>query len=393
MEKTQRSEIVEPEMPPSRPKDFGYSEFLPRIWHGMTLRPWLATIMPNLHRVPLRRIPLTLSVFLTTPTVTLLALAERLIYGRKIAAVKNEEAPVFVLGYWRSGTTWLHEILDADERSISPSTFQCMVPDCFILAKPLAWILKRLLPETRPMDAVSLDMNAAQEDELAILIMGLKTPYNYMAFPSQGWPVTDISTYQPQEGRELSHWIARWTGFLKKVQMDDPSKRMILKSPPHTARIEMILSQFPNAKFVHISRDPRALFGSNLKLTKAMCTTQGFELSLPDDQNLTEQIIETHNWIYEQFFEVSDKSPNVTICQTRFEDMRKDPEAEIIRIYKELELGDPYMALKTIRKRISKTSDYKPDSYEIDPDLEARLQSEWSQYYERFGYRQEQESR
>ena len=34
------------------------------------------------------------------------------------------------------------------------------------------------------------------------------------------------------------------------------NRSLLLKSPPHTARIRLLLEMFPNARFVHILRDP-----------------------------------------------------------------------------------------------------------------------------------------
>src|SRR3974377_1277147 len=39
--------------------------------------------------------------------------------------------PVFVLGFWRSGTTLLHELLCCDQQFGFPSTYACMNPSHF----------------------------------------------------------------------------------------------------------------------------------------------------------------------------------------------------------------------------------------------------------------------
>ena len=51
--------------------------------------------------------------------------------------------------------------------------------------------------------------------------------------------------------------------FLKKVQFIVP-RPLVLKSPPHTARIRQLLEWFPEAKFVHIRRDPYRVIQSRL---------------------------------------------------------------------------------------------------------------------------------
>jgi hypothetical protein len=38
------------------------------------------------------------------------------IYGAKIAKTQIKDAPIFIIGHWRSGTTLLHELMVLDER-------------------------------------------------------------------------------------------------------------------------------------------------------------------------------------------------------------------------------------------------------------------------------------
>src|SRR5687768_18104609 len=46
--------------------------------------------------------------------------------------------------------------------------------------------------------------------------------------------------------------------------------RSILKSPPHTCRVPTLLRLFPDARFVHIVRDPYAVYPSTLHLWRIL---------------------------------------------------------------------------------------------------------------------------
>ena len=41
---------------------------------------------------------------------------EILIYGKRINETEIDEAPVFIIGHWRSGTTHLHNLLSLDSQ-------------------------------------------------------------------------------------------------------------------------------------------------------------------------------------------------------------------------------------------------------------------------------------
>ena len=63
---------------------------------------------------------------------TVFGACEKLIYGRRIAKTEIVEHPVFILGHWRSGTTFLHKLLSLDARHAYPTLFQCIFPNCFL---------------------------------------------------------------------------------------------------------------------------------------------------------------------------------------------------------------------------------------------------------------------
>lgn len=46
------------------------------------------------------------------------------------------EDPLFILGVWRSGTTYLHDLLSSCPGIVFPATWQCMSPASFRLQHP-----------------------------------------------------------------------------------------------------------------------------------------------------------------------------------------------------------------------------------------------------------------
>ena len=98
-----------------------------------------------------------------------LSLIESRRYGDAIATTDIMDDPIFIIGHWRSGTTFLHELLAQDPQFASPNTFQAMNPQTFLLTEAIAsrW-LARLVPRRRPMDDMWLTFQSPQEDEFAI---------------------------------------------------------------------------------------------------------------------------------------------------------------------------------------------------------------------------------
>src|SRR5262245_56837563 len=102
-----------------------YPFYCVRFWHGMPTRSWWKLLWDHRFRVDLVRIPMAFLVSLVTPTVSFLSFVQRMLYGSKIRDTKIEMPPIFIVGHWRSGTTYLHELMSLDERLGWPNTYQC----------------------------------------------------------------------------------------------------------------------------------------------------------------------------------------------------------------------------------------------------------------------------
>lgn len=370
----------------SVPADYGFSEWQPRLWHGMTLRPWLAMARGNWHRIALRRYPLAATILLTAAGNSAIAAINRLSWARAASRRELAEPPIFVLGFWRSGTTLLNELLVSDPRHVSPTTFQCMTPQTFALLSPLQWVLERILPDKRPMDAMDFSMRSPQEDEFAILNLGLKTPYRYMAFPSVGAGEAQRQAFWPQDEAEWEEWTGPWLQFLKCVAHANPGKRLVLKSPPHTGRVAHLVKLFPDAKFIHISRRPGPLFASNMKMNKAMAATQSLESHMQADKVMEDGIIDVHNDIYAAFFRDRQMIPAGNYCQVTYEALVEKPVETMAQIYAETGLGDQAAMLEAVGSIMADRAGYKAGSYQLEERLASRLGHEWRDYMEAFGY-------
>src|SRR5260370_1490786 len=116
---------------------------------------------------------------------TVLRYLQTALYGRRIARTVIREAPLFIIGHWRTGTTFLHELLILDERHTYPNTYACLQPNPFLLTERFftRW-LGFLMPSRRPMDNMPARWTHPQEDEFALCMMGLPSPYLTISFPN-----------------------------------------------------------------------------------------------------------------------------------------------------------------------------------------------------------------
>ena len=86
---------------------------------------------------------------------------------------------------------------------------------------------------------------------------------------------------------EVERWKAAFVRFLKKLTLEH-DRPMLLKSPPHTGRIKLLLELFPDARFVHIRRNPYTVFQSTRHLNEVL--TRSLQFQRPDPADLDEAV-------------------------------------------------------------------------------------------------------
>ena len=349
----------------------------------MLLGDWLRLVAKNRLRIHPLRIGLACTVTGLTAFNSLMSRVEKLCY--RDAAKKTELVgpPIFILGHWRSGTTFLHELMSADDRFATPTTFQCFAANHFLLTE--SWMPKLLwfiMPKQRPMDNVKLGWDEPQEDEFALCSMGAKSPYLRIAFPNKGEDYSAWLDMHDVRGQDLEMWEKTFDLFLRRVTKQT-GRRLILKSPTHTGRIEFLRKMYPEARFIHITRDPRSVIPSTIKLWDSLDDAQGLQFRKHD---LRAFILTTFRQMY-RHFEAGRKSlPNESIVDVRYEDLVADPMAQLQRIYDGLQIGEFSAVKEKFEQAVSARKGYKTNRYETSDADRLEIEQNLGDFCERYGY-------
>jgi hypothetical protein len=361
-----------------------YPFWAPRFWHGMVLGDWLRLVARHRGRIHLLRLGLAATVTAMAVVNSGLAWLQRLCYGRRLEQVVIDQPPLFIIGHWRSGTTMLHEMLVRDTKYAYPTTYECFAARHYLVTgttfPKLFW---RLLPAKRPMDDMATSFNHPQEDEFAMLSMGAPSPLLRIAFPNDPPPYLDFLDMEGNSDQELAAWKRCLLEFVRGQTLLK-GKRLVLKSPTHTGRIEVLSKLFPGAQFIHIVRDPQTLFPSNRRLWRSLDEVQGFQV--PHHRDVDQFVFTAFERMYRGFEQQRDKVPAGCLVETRYEDLVANPIGEVERLYTELSLGDFESVRERIEEYVAIKKDYKVNRHQLDPETRSKVNDRWGDYQRRYGY-------
>lgn len=311
------------------------------------------------------------------------AVAERLVYGRA-ARHTNVTRPVFILGHWRTGTTWLHDLLHVDTRLRCPTTYECFVPHHFLLTQRGITALTRFaIPRTRAFDNMALGWDRPQEDEFALVNLGLPSPYTRIAFPNGTDPDQAWLDLDGLSDDDRAWWEATLLDYCRRLLLAQPG-RLVLKSPPHTCRVPTLLRVFPDARFIYLVRNPRQVIPSTERLWRSLFATYAYQRSQPDD--LRSDVLQRFAHFHTRFETTRSLIPDGRLSVVRYEDFAASPETTLQIIYEQLDLGDFATIADSVRALVVARSTYRPNRHELDAELSEAIERTAADYSKQYGY-------
>jgi omega-hydroxy-beta-dihydromenaquinone-9 sulfotransferase len=158
-----------------------------------------------------------------------------------------------------------------------------------------------------------------------------------------------------------------------------------LKSPPHTARIRLLLEMFPQARFVHIHRHPYDVFQSCRHFYDT--ATWYSYLQKPDMEKIDSRIIARYRQMYDAFFTERDLIPAGQFHEMSFTELEHAPATALRTLYEKLGIPAFETFQPTLLEYIKSLSGYRKNAFPPLPaSLCKQLGDEWQPSFERWNY-------
>ncbi len=344
---------------------------------------WMGMLARHHFRISPRAIPAALNTTAASLIYGFLGTLQKIAFKQEIDE-RTVRAPVFVIGHWRSGTTFLHELLCLDPRHDYPSTYACMNPHHFLLTQ------RQLMDPSgshtslkRPMDNMEINSTSPQEDEFALLSIGARSPYEALLFPSHLMRTRKYLDLHDVPEKIRMRWSREFMRFMKQI-MQGRDRRLVIKSPTHTFRLDILSDMFPDARFIHIVRNPYTVFASTCNLWKKMFALYGFNRASEDA--IEKYVIE--NWLLME--KCLDRAKGFLNSENyrliKYEKFVADTETELARIYELLDLGDFETVRPGISAFLADRKEYKTNRFRLSDRQKQLVNASWGSIFTRYGY-------
>ncbi len=309
---------------------------------------------------------------------------DELKYGRKVREFQLKEPPIFILGHWRSGTTFLHNVLCKDPKAAYVTTYQSVFPQAIGSQFFLKAFMKAVMPENRPSDNMKLSVDFPQEDEFALSNCTPYSYYNFMYFP-QNYQNYYQKYVRFKVGAKIrKDWREAYLKLIKKALINTHGERLVLKNPVNTGRIKILLEMFPKAKFVFIYRNPILVYLSAKKFFTQLLPT--LQMQTFEEEKISELILDVFEKLLCDYLNDRNQIPVNQLCELRFEDFEKEPLHEVKRIYKSLNLNNLEEALPFLEPYLQITRSYKKNRHTITQNELRRVLNRWNFAMKQWNY-------
>ena len=308
-------------------------------------------------------------------------------YRKRLKNEPLKNDPVFILGHWRSGTTFVHNVLSCDKRFGYCTTYQTVFPHLMMFGQPffkknMSW----LMPDKRPTDNMELAVDLPQEEEFAISNMCPYTFYNFWFYPKYFREyATKYLLFQDITPGELNEWEEAFRKLIKISLWNTGGEQFLSKNPPHTGRVKELVKMFPNAKFIYLMRNPYTVFESTRSFFTN--TIQPLKLQEYSDKEIERDILENYRRLHDQYQTDKHLIPEGNLIEVKFEDFEADALGMTEKIYKTLSLPGWDNARTAIEQYVGAKKGYKKNKYQYSAETRKLVEDNWQPILDLWGYK------
>jgi len=315
----------------------------------------------------------------------------------------NVQAPIFIIGNPRSGTTFLHRLLSRDEGHFaSMTTWEILLAPAVstrkfiwaaaklirLLGIPIRSLIRRWEREWQENNVVhKVRLRGPEEDEyLWVHIFSTLKIWSFAAMVEEAEPYIyyDQQMDPVQKGRMMAFYHAALQRHL--CSRDAQEEIYLAKNPNFSPMVRTLLDQYPDARFIYLVRSPLQAVPSHLSLKEKEWQLLGSPL---EPYAAREFILEESLHWYTYPLDELEKLPEDQWIVLEFEKLVGDARTAVREIYRRFDL-----ALSESFNRILQEEARKARQHESEHEYslsemglsEERLKECFAEVFKRFDF-------
>jgi hypothetical protein len=246
-------------------------------------------------------------------------------------AAEPVEAPVFIVGLPRTGTTLLHALMAEDPASRAPATWEVMFAAGFArdpaliertkrrTGQRLNWA-NRFAPEFKRIHPMAPDLPQECIAITAMVFLSIQFHTTHAVGRYQDW--------FERHDQNLAYAFHR--RFLQHLQSRGGPRRWVLKAPGHLFGLPALLHAYPGARVIHTHRDPLRVMAS--MASHATVLRQAFSDHI-EPRHIALDWARRWGAALDRFLAMRDRSDERQFLDVNYRDLEHEPLAAIERVY------------------------------------------------------------
>lgn len=294
-------------------------------------------------------------------------------FGKQIREFPLPKDPIFIIGHWRTGSTYLHQLMNLDPALSAPTLYQTALPEGFITARPYyAPIMKQFIGKHRPFDNTKAGIDEPQECEFALFRMTGDSPMERLLFPlnEKYFLLQEEVTFNPG-GDSALRWESALKDYYRKLAWYT-GKRLLLKNPFHSMRLPVLKKIFPDARFIHIYRNPTAVVPSTIRMWTTVSSHNAMNHNGCPPK--VEEVAGFYKTLLQEVHKELAGLPAQQQVAVSYEELVAQPVETLQRIYQSLDIPFSAAFENRLKQYLEQNRNYEKNTYQLSAQDTACIQ-------------------
>jgi hypothetical protein len=183
---------------------------------------------------------------------------------------------------------------------------------------------------------------------------------------------------------EIESWQTRFIYFLRKLSLHQERRPLLIKNPVYTGRLAMLRELFPEARFVHIHRNPYEVFLSMRNFYARLFE----EFALQSHAHV--DIDETILTVYERLMSALERDAagmtSDRFVELRYAELDADPLGAVAAVYERLGLGGFEAGRPAFETYLASVRTFEKNKFVCSDEVAAKVESRLGRYLAKWAY-------